>query len=115
MVARLQVKRSDQDLPLPHPETSEDWNHTKKGRLMGVPSVGSTSGEERDGENTDPEEANLGVTDDLTQRPDSISGAVEGSRGIGSASLLEVLDRDSSYTRSPYCLRISGRNGTLKS
>ena len=49
---------------------------------MGIPSVGSTSGEERD-EDTDPGEVNLGVADDSLQRPDSSSGAVEGSRGIG--------------------------------
>ena len=54
---------------------------------MGAPSVGSTSGEERDGEEPDPGDVNLGVTDDSTQRPDSISGAVEGSRRSGSACL----------------------------
>ena len=60
---------------------------------MGVPSVGSTSGEERDGEDTDPGEVNLGVTDDAIQTPDSSSGAVEGLRGIGSASVMEILHR----------------------
>ena len=34
---------------------------------MGVPSVGSTSGNERDGEDTDPGEMNLGVTDESIQ------------------------------------------------
>ena len=63
-------------------------------RLMGVPSVGSTSGEERVGEATDPENPNTGVADDFAQRPDSSSVAVEGSRGIGSASSLEVLNRN---------------------
>ena len=60
---------------------------------MGVPSIGFTSGEERDGEDTDPGENNLGVTDDSLQRPGSSSGGVDGSRAIGSASLLEVLNR----------------------
>ena len=63
---------------------------------MGVPSVGSISGEEeRDEEQTDTED--LGM-------------------GIGSASLAEVLN----WNRGPRLdipagLRISGRNGTPKS
>ena len=50
------------------------------------------SEEKWDGEATDPENCNTGVADDLTQKRDSISGSVEGSRGIGRASLLEVLN-----------------------
>ena len=59
-------------------------------RLMGVPSVGSSSEEIRDGEGTEIEEnLQVGVTNDSIPRPDSSSGVGKNSRGIGSASLLE--------------------------
>ena len=62
---------------------------------MGVPSVGSTADEERDGEDTDQENPSMGVADDSVQNADSSSGAVEGSWELEAPTFfLEVLNRN---------------------
>ena len=65
----------------------------KYDRLMGVASVGPSSEGMEDREGTD-DEANPqnGVTTDHTPIPDLYSGVGEGSSGMGSASLLKVLN-----------------------
>ena len=64
-------------------------------RHMGATSVGSSSEEIGDDEGTEVEETEnkpqAGVTNDSLPGHDSSSVVAEGSRGIGSASLLEVL------------------------
>ena len=55
---------------------------TNSDRLMGVPSVGSTSGEDSDGDQTDTENPASGVADDSLLNAGSGSGAVEGSREL---------------------------------
>ena len=66
-------------------------------RLMGAPSVGSTSDELGDGEGTEAdnleENPDLGGTNDSLPGLESGSGVGESLRGVGSASHLEVLNR----------------------
>ena len=84
MIARLKRKLSDQD-----PTSTTPRSNSSKGlapcvydRVMGVPSVGSTCGEERDGEETDLGKANLGVTDDSIPNPDPSSGKARGESEV---------------------------------
>ena len=72
----------------------EVWSPLNTIVLWNFPSVASNSGEERDGEATDTENPDGGVANDSVQKSDSNSGAVEGSRGIESAGLLENLNRN---------------------
>ena len=75
----------------PTPKSGRRLQPCEYDRLMGVNSVESTSGEELDGEQTDAENPNLEVANDSVPDLYSGSGAVESSKGIGRASLAEVL------------------------
>ena len=67
----------------------------ERDRLMGIGSVKSTSEEDREGdwELTDPGTPRTRVFDDSGNPIDSRPAAVENSKGYGSASLTEILNR----------------------
>ena len=97
------------------PKSGREMDPDECDRLMGIISVDLSSEEDRfgDGELTDTENPISRVADDSGAPVEShfgigsCSGAADRSRGHGSASLAEILNRDAEVRR-PWCLRISG-------